>query len=226
MLTAEQIARIISSAVKTDDTRVEAEISNAAQKIYDLCKPDHSIHVAAAALENEVTSTLMDMLAATILATLIDDEGGGRTNVRFSPGSMQEKLAAWDYTVVHEGLERNVRVTPKDTAAWQDGEPPSKLSSLLHTEQEDVSGAKPQAEPKTYDRPVWAVRYVDGNGELQILKCRDRADAERSCRTLAEKMFPKVENRHCLHPSCPTSICNVWKDSDETPGNGMNPDGN
>lgn len=217
MLTVKQIETIIGSELLIAENHDNySNVTAAAQKIHDLCKPSHDIHVAAAALENEVTSTLLDMLAATILATLINEEGGGRTNIRFSPGSMQEAMADWTYIVEHEGMVRNVRITPRDPAAWDNTEPPSKLHSLLMSEDAppvtgDFDPVLPQAEPRYYIRPEWVISWKTEEG-VQFYRCHDRADAERQLRewkpTSALTGMAHVENRWCVHPECPSSGCN------------------
>ena len=85
MLTADQIVALISNEVVNRDGlepgAMQESIRKAAEKIAELMKSDHTMLLAAQSLENEVTSTLMDMLAATILSTLIEEEGGGRSPI-------------------------------------------------------------------------------------------------------------------------------------------------
>lgn len=230
MLTAKQIADIIRSEMLESDSATMADrYESAAEKIHDLCKPDHDIIVAGAALENEVTSTLMDMLAATILATLIEQEGGGRTNISFSPGGMQEVLSNWTYTSEVSGMIRTVRIQPKndDWEETQDRPTDAKLESLLMRENESIQDAKPQAEPKVHDRPVWAVR-ISAEGEEPYLRwCMDADDAKRVLRVISQSHpLAAIENRFCLHMECPTNRCNIWGFDEDNPGNGQNPDGN
>lgn len=213
MLSVTQIHRVIENELRFYPLQAMPEaIAAAAEKIYDLVKPDHTIHVAAAALENEITSTLINMTAATILGTLINEEGGGRTNIRISSGSMQEILSDWNYTVEMEGLVRNVRITPKNADAWEvpdESYDPAKapLASLLMTEASADIEAKPQAEPHEYNRPVWAVAVVGENGTTLMI-CHDRADAGRQYRKLPRAAVAHIENRWCLHPDCPSTGCN------------------
>jgi hypothetical protein len=230
MLTSNQVARMISAEiaqyVTPGDTALEAAISTVADKIVVLTD-DNGATVAAAMLENEVTSTLLDLTVATVLATLIEEEGGGRSNVSISPMSMDHMMKHYEPDVRLDGLIRHVSIKLRDDsdlkneAAWRE---PSNRHGVMHQD-EDTTGAKAQAEPHEYNRPVWAVNYFEG-GARKLLNCHDREDAARQCRYLPADLDPRVENRHCLHPDCPSSRCNVWKDDDAAPGNGMNPDGN
>lgn len=235
MLSAKQIAAIIKNEFDSANAKGDYKglwNENAAQKIHDLCQPDHNIEIATAALENEVTDTLMNMLAATILATLINEEGGGRTNIRFSPGSMSIALAEWDYTVEHDGLERLVKIAPKDGEGWIAEKPESKLTHLLMgedgplpTQSNGNDGAPhPQAEPHEYNRPHWTVCYTkhDDQGESKhVLRCHDRADAQRQLKKFDPVSVlagvAKIENRWCLHPECPASGCNEDPTQRDTP---------
>lgn len=232
MLTSNQVARMISAEiaqfVTPGDTALEAAISTVADKIVMLTD-DSGATVAAAMLENEVTSTLLDLTVATVLATLIEEEGGGRSNVSISPMSMDHMMKHYEPDVRLDGLIRHVSIKLRDDsdlkneAAWRE---PSNRHGVMHQD-EDATGAKPQAEPREHNRPVWAIR-VSAHGEPStLLMCADRADAERVMRTTGKAYSTaNIENRHCPHPDCPSSRCNEWKDDDAAPGNGMNPDGN
>lgn len=221
MLTAKQIADIFrgelkSSPIGPDEHKIQA----AAEKIAELTKSDSLMLTAAAALENEVTSTLMDMLAATILATLIEEQGGGRANISFSPNSMNHMTKHYTYDVTTDGLTRTVAIAMRedsplrhDMEAWT--EDSNRHGVAL--QDEDPTGAKPQAEPKVHDRPVWAVRtsiFNDIENEWQpaLRNCHDRADAERQCLAITKRdpeRSSHVENRYCLHPECPSTGCNM-----------------
>lgn len=210
MLTIEQIKRIMIAHPGDYDA--------AAQKIHDLCKPDHTIHVAAAALENEVTSTLLDMTVATVLAKLIDQEGGGRTNFSFSPMDMAAVMKEWSYTVEHDGMVRTVRIKPLDEEAFEEADGATLQHSALARA---MSGAydetappvppvddlktKPQAATHEFKRPLWVVRR---DGELFEKANRKSADASvRAYLRLNEEVPATVENRWCLHTECPSSGC-------------------
>lgn len=181
----------------------------AAEKIVALFD-DGGAPVAAAQLEAEVTSALVDMTIATVLATLIEEEGGGRSNIQFSAMAMDHVMKHYRYTSKMEGMIRTVSVELREDSdlrnedAWR---APSNRHGVMHQD-ESTSGALPQAEPKDYDRPVWAVRYTDLTGNPAMYGCTDRADAEGHLRLyLDEDPLAHIENRFCLHPECPSTKC-------------------
>lgn len=215
MLTAPQIVTIIEASLaereKGTSRGTRAALEHAAAKIAGILEEDNRMAVSAAALENEVTSTLMDMLAATILATLIEEEGGGRANIVYSPMSMDHMMKHYTYTTENDGLIRTVRITLRedsnlnDESAWRD---PSNRHGVMHQD-ETGAGAKPQAEPKVHDRPVWAIRHVGVDGEPRLAKMHDQGDAARHLAdySVDGAPLPEVQNRFCLHIGCPTTGC-------------------
>lgn len=211
MLSVTQIEAIINAELKDADG-VGSWKENAAQKIHDLCKPAHDIHVSAAMLENEYTDTLVNMIIVTLLGTLIDQEGGGRTNFTMSPDTMAQAMKTWTYTVEHNNLGRTVRIAPAKPDEWEASENNDALDLRLaqatstHYTPDELS---PQAEPHEYNRPVWGVRYINSEGEPTVMRGHDRADAERILRSFKPEvqMTARVENRWCLHPECPSSGC-------------------
>lgn len=224
MLTPDQILNIISDEVTNRDGlepgAMNGALQKAAEKIAELTKADHDMLLAAQGLENEVTSTLMDMLAATILATLLEEEGGGRANVSFSPNSMNHMTKHYTYESKVEGLTRTVSIQMRedsplrgDMEAWT---APSNRHSVALDPDMNGDGAKPQAKPKVHDRPVWAVRTSTFDESLDELvttlrNCHDRADAERQCKELLWRdptRSVSIENRFCLHTGCPSTGCN------------------
>lgn len=217
MLTAPQIVTIIEASLAEREkgtsrgTRVALE--KAAEKIAGILEEDNKMLVSAAALENEVTSTLMDMLAATILATLIEEEGGGRSNITYSPMSMEHMAQHYTYETENDGLIRTVRIKLRedsnlnDQAAWRE---PSNRHGLVPVESEvSGAGAKPQAEPKEHNRPVWAIRYIDKEEQPHLALMHDQADATRHVGDYESPgaPLPEVQNRWCLHADCPTTGC-------------------
>lgn len=216
MLNAKELARIITAELNQHPSQATPDtIEAAAVKIAGILEEDNKLLVSAAALENEVTSTLMDMLAATILATLIDQEGGGRTNITFSPHSMKEKMAAWNYTVETDGLIRTVRISPVNEAEFEPGDGDQiQRGMMLKGLGPVVDSGKvlPQAEPKEYNRPVWAIRVDSDDPDDQgsrLLRMHDQADATRQLRQMVgDHPTAKIENRFCLHPDCPATGCN------------------
>lgn len=177
-----------------------------AEKIAALTS-DNGATLAAAMLENEVTSTLMDMTVATVLATLIEEEGGGRSNISISPMSMDHMQQHYLYEVRNEGMIRHVSIKLRedsnlqDETAWRE---PSNRHGLVDVAPDSltIDQLRPQAEPKEYKRPVWAVR--DGAG-LHEMPDEDTAKA-----FVLKSVDPiaAVENRYCLHPDCPSTRCN------------------
>ena len=217
MLTEKQIADIIRAELNQRPSQATPENIEAAAAKIAAALPDYNqIAVTAAALENEVTSTLMDMTVATVLATLIEEEGGGRSNIGISPLSMDHMMKHYIYEVRNEGMIRHVSIKLRedsnlqDEAAWRE---PSNRHGVMHQD-EDTANAKPQAEPKVHDRPVWAVRYWCATGDgfrPELKKCVDREDAERVVRGYHDddgRPDATIENRYCLHPDCPSTGCN------------------
>lgn len=219
MLSTKQIAAIITSEMNQHPSQATPDnVEAAAQKIHDLCKPDHTIHVAAAALENEVTSTLLDMTVATVLAKLIDQEGGGRTNFSFSPMDMAAVMKEWSYTVEHDGMVRTVRIKPLDEEAFEEADGAvlqhSALARAMSSADDETAPpvppvddltTKPQAATHEFKRPLWVVRR---DGELFEKPNRKSADASvRAYLRLNPEVPATVENRWCIHTECPTSGC-------------------
>lgn len=195
-----QIATILEAELNQPATTRE-EIETAAKKIAALLEPHEDMLTAAAKLEANTTRTLMEMLAATILATLIEEQGGGRANIRYSPASMDHMMKNYTFTAEKEGMVTNVRIklredshlfkTHEAAETWTKGIP------------EDPTGAKPQAEPKEHTRPKWAIR-----SQGQLWEMKDMEDA-RTCLDSYLKYDPTahVENRHCMHLACPSTGC-------------------
>lgn len=205
MLTVKQIADIIRAELNQHPSQATPEnIESAAEKIAAALPDYNQIAVTAAALENEITSTLMDMSVATVLATLIEEEGGGRSNIGISPLSMDHMMKHYIYEVRNEGMIRHVSIKLRedsnlqDEAAWRE---PSNRHGVMHQD-EDTANAKPQAEPKVHDRPVWAVR--DGAGLHEM----PDEDAAKAFVLKSVDPIAAVENRYCLHQDCPSTGCN------------------
>lgn len=212
MLTVKQIADIIRAELNQHPSQATPEnIESAAEKIAAALPDYNQIAVTAAALENEVTSTLMDMTVATVLATLIEEEGGGRSNIGISPLSMDHMMKHYLYEVRNEGMIRHVSIKLRedsnlqDEAAWRE---PSNRHGVMHQD-EDTSNAKPQAEPKVHDRPVWAVRIPIDGEEPYLRPCNDEDHARKILRAVSgSHPLAAIENRYCLHVDCPTTGCN------------------
>lgn len=194
-------------------------ITEYAEKIAALFDDNGVILTAAAQLENEVTSTLMDMTVATVLATLIEEEGGGRSNVSISPMSMEHMQQHYLYEVRNEGLIRHVSIKMREDSPLQQEEnwrEPSHRHGLVDVAPDSltIDQLKPQAEPKEYNRPVWAVRFWCATGDgfrPELKECEGREGAARDVRGYHDddgRPDATIENRWCLHVDCPTSGCN------------------
>lgn len=204
MSLTKQIADIIRAELRVDNSA--DTIESTAAKIEALLPDYNAILVSSAALENEITSHLMDMLAATLLATLIEEEGGGRSNISYSPLSMDHMMKHYDFTVENDGLIRTVRISLKpdsdltDESKWRE---PSNRHGVMHQD-EDPTGAKPQAEEHVHNRPIWAIRANDA-----LWRMADQADAGRLLPNyLQGDPTAHIENRFCLHKECPSTGCN------------------
>lgn len=189
-----------------------------AEKIAALTS-DNGATVAAAMLENEVTSTLMDMTVATVLATLIEEEGGGRSNVSISPMSMEHMQQHYLYEVRNEGMIRHVSIKMREDSPLQQEDnwrEPSHRHGLVDVAEESltIDQLKPQAEPKEYTRPIWAVRFWCATGDgfrPELKECAGREGAAQDVRGYHDddgRPDATIENRWCLHVDCPTSGCN------------------
>jgi len=206
MILTKQIERILYDFLGQGGGDADT-IRETAEKIAALAD-DNGAAVAAAMLENEVTSTLMDMTVATVLATLIEEEGGGRSNVSISPMSMDHMQQHYLYEVRNDGMIRHVSIKMREDSPLQDEEnwrKPSHRHGLVDsapTPPHSVDDLKPQAAPKVHDRPVWAVR--DGAGLHEM-------DDEAAAKAFVLKSvdpIAAVENRYCLHEDCPSTGCN------------------
>lgn len=212
MLIVKQIERILYDFLGQGGGDADT-IRETAEKIAAL-SDDNGAALAAAMLENEITSTLMDMTVATVLATLIEEEGGGRSNVSISPMSMDHMQQHYIYEVRNEGMIRHVSIKMREDSPLQNEEEwrkPSHLHGLVDVADEapSIDSLKPQAEPKVHDRPVWAV-FVPIDGEEPYLRpCNDEEHARTVLRAIVgSHPLAKIENRYCLHPDCPSTGCN------------------
>jgi hypothetical protein len=173
-------------------------VAETVKKIAALVQPQFDMMAAGATLEAQTIQTLMAMQTATVLAALIEEEGGGRANMSYSPMKMAEMMAIYGFTVEHDKLITTVRIFEKDQR-----EP-------LFPKEDNPGGhlMKLPEEPKEWNRPIWAVRISGYTDEPYLRQCNDRDDAERVIRALSSTLITQVENRFCLHPDCPTTGCN------------------
>ncbi|TXH41231.1 MAG: hypothetical protein E6Q97_37995 [Desulfurellales bacterium] len=218
MLIVKQIERILYDFLGQGGGDANT-IRETAEKIAAL-SDDNGAAVAAAMLENEITSTLMDMTVATVLATLIEEEGGGRSNISISPMSMEHMHQNYLYEVRNEGLIRHVSIKMRedsplqDEANWREPSHRHGLTDVAPTPPLSVDDLKPQAEPHEYNRPVWAVRFWCATGDgfrPELAQCADREEATKRVRGYHDddgRPDATIENRWCLHAECPSTGCN------------------
>lgn len=136
--------------------------------------------------EIETTDLLIQMIAATVLVNT------GQTAVTFSPADMDRVFREYR-TDVAFGTDGKTTVT----IVGKNG----STAPSLAVQDEDASGALEGA-VRQPERPVWAIRSDGGNTLYRML---DRHDAERH---VSNYRHGRIENRFCLHPDCPTSVCN------------------
>lgn len=199
------IRALAASAMSQDEHKGKREPS-AGTTAYEM--------VAATEARNvEVTETLIHMTAATVLSVLIDEEGGGRTNVTFSPADMDEMNRRYELDASHDGMITTVSIKPRE------GMFPKSMSvhtapaaanaqvapeSLYREDGVDDTPADEQVTEHTYDRPLWAAR-VDG----KLFPASDQAQAEKIVASnSAPDKIAQVENRFCYHNDCPAEHCN------------------
>lgn len=181
--------------------------------------------VAAAEMANvETTETLIHMIAATVLSKLIDEEGGGRSNISFSPADMDAMHQRYVLDATRDGMLTTVSITPREgafegglhvsTASAEGGLSAPPESFYRSQEPIDSGPAKPQADIHVYDRPLWAVR-IDG----MLVPCSDRNAAERSVSwhtANRTENIVQIENRFCYHDDCPADRCLHVPEQDDT----------
>lgn len=163
----------------------------------------------AAAEEANVntTLTLVHMIAATVVSKSLGEgiERGpfwfpatGEYAVAFGPADVDEMHRNFEMHAVRDGLLTIVSIKKREQPL-----PSLRLDAEPGI---DDAPAKAQAEPKTHDRPLWAVRQ-DG----KLWACSSREIAEARVRRAAEEthdMVAEVENRFCYHDECPADRCN------------------
>lgn len=211
MLTVEQIERIITAEFMGQNDDTFKAFRAAAEKVHALVKPDHDMHVMSAVLENEITSTLLDMAVATTLATLFEEEGGGRSNVQISTMSMEHMQQHYKYTSEIDGMVRTIKIelredSPLNTAeGWREPSNRHGLTEVAPPEAGPIGlVTHPPAEPKEYNRPEW---YIRSTGALW--RMGDHADAARNIRSYVQgDPTAVIENRWCGHTDCPSTGCN------------------
>lgn len=187
-------------ADQIDVIRQEIAAPNAGTTAYEM--------VAAVETQNvEVTETLIHMVAATVLSVLIDEEGGGRANVSFSPHDMDEMHRRYMLDAKHDGMLTVVRIAPREGVDMARQEPDARTAAPTSFYREDgidsTEPAQPQAPVHVFDRPLWAAR-VDGH----LFPASDEDQAKAIVGRADVGQIAQVENRYCYHPECPAEHCN------------------
>lgn len=169
----------------------------------------HQLLADAEKLNVEVTSSLIEMVAATVLSKLIEEEGGGRSSIEFTPADMDAMSQRYVLHASSEGMATKVRIEPRPGS--QAALVTSTPASFYRDSGIDASDAKPQAPVHDYNRPVWAIRHYGDDGEPLLACMHDQRDAERHLADYNgpyDLPEPSIENRMCLHPDCPAEHCN------------------
>lgn len=145
----------------------------------------------------ETTETLIHMVAATVLAKLIEDEGGGRSNISFSPADMDAMHRDYEMVANRDGMVTTIKIIPRDPHALIVGGPDHDLNRLM-AQNEDTEGALPQVEASPA-KPYFFFR--DGAGRQGPMS-QDDAQA-----LVLKSVDPTahVENRMCGRVECPNS---------------------
>lgn len=140
------------------------------------------------------TATLIELVAAVVMWKRQENPLPDPISVTFTPADIDAMQRAYQMDVKRDGMHLTVTLTAKTapTESWQ------------LDEGEDGAGAREQAE-KPPERPVWAIRTFSG----ALIGCEGRDDAEETLHTHHRyDMMAAVENRFCLHETCPSTRCN------------------
>lgn len=162
----------------------------------------HAYDLLAAFAKADVDNTvaLIELVAATVLYKLIDEEGGGRSNITFSPKDMDDMIRSYEIESGHEGLITTVKISPREKSVH---------GMFFDPDPTTATSTHDQAQPKD-ERPVWAIRWFDDAGQPHLHRMHDRADAERQIASYHRDGVPNgdIENRMCMHIDCPSTRCN------------------
>lgn len=172
----------------------------------------------------DVTETLIHMTAATVLAKLIADEGGGRANIEFSPKDMDDMHQRYEIDAKRDGMLTTIKLVPRAGAFADNGDaivkegesgyvapnedqPEPPVSFYRNPGNLDLENpAEDQVEREAKLRPLWSAR-IGG----KMFPASDRDQAEMMVRHAADDSLPTVENRFCYHKDCPAEHCNRVK---------------
>jgi hypothetical protein len=153
----------------------------------------YDLIAAQAGEDAKVAETLIEMVAATVLHKLIEEEGGGRANVTFSPSDMDEMHKRYNMIVNRDGMTTEIKIEPR----------PSERASLkLSYDREGTmeKPASPQAEAKP-EEPHWFAKI--GGERLHAADKRSAENAVRLAISDDPTTVAEVENRRCPQSKCP-----------------------
>jgi hypothetical protein len=149
------------------------------------------------------TAVLIELIAAVVMSGLISDKASAIA-VSFSPVDIDEMQKQFVVDAKRDGMQLTVTLTRRSL--------PTK--SWLADADESGAGAKPQAEAvDTPERPVWAVRTADG--VLVGMESREDAETQFSQANPPYDTTARIENRFCLHETCPSTRCNLSEATSE-----------
>lgn len=151
--------------------------------------------IAAIEMGNvEITETLIHMVAATVLAKLIEEEGGGRSNISFSPADMDAMHRDYEMQAKRDGLVTTITLVPRDHMTHTAGGP-ALFDTILPA---DALNALPQVEASVA-KPYW---FFNDNGFRLGPMTRDEAVEHLG---ISKNPLAHVENRMCPNAACKNS---------------------
>lgn len=161
--------------------RHQEEGGKAGTHAYDLLAASEIEHVKS-------TETLIHMVAATVLHRLIAEEGGGRSNISFSPADMDEMHKLYEMDVNRDGMTTEIKLKPRKEHA---------KSLQLGFDPAPTNPAHAQAGliPR---EPHWFARI-----DNERIHATDKRSAEDAVRNAPEGVAASVENRRCPKVECP-----------------------
>lgn len=141
------------------------------------------------------TRVLIELIAAVVMWKAETRRGNPPMSVTFQPSDIDRMQRAYHMEVKRDGMHVTVTLNKRDETAptWQLDEAETGADAL------DQATAPPE-------RPVWAVR----TGAGALIACTGREDAETQFQAHhSDDALAAVENRYCLHETCPSTGCNL-----------------
>lgn len=142
----------------------------------------------------ENTRILIELIAGVVMMKRQENPLAEKMSVTFKPTDIDDMQRNYIFGVKRHGMQVTVTLTKKDEPS----------DSWMIDDNETGEGAKDQA-AEAPERPVWCVRT--GSGAL--VACTGQEDAEIEFEANhAQDALAAVENRFCLHETCPSTGCN------------------